>query len=183
MKNTLISLLLLISILSCGCGQARAKKEILAQIDGYEITKDEFEQEFRQSVFGRADTQEARRDFLDNLIDRKLILKDAQAQDLDKEPAFLKMIEKFWEQSLLKLALDKKVREVSGSISVSEREIGDLYDVMLKSGKTDKTLEQIRNQLKQEITKQKEAQAVNDWMSRLRRSARIEISTELFKRK
>lgn len=97
----------------CQCPTTPPSKDIVAKINNYEITRDEFEREFAESTYRHANTPQARREFLDNLINRKLILQDAQAQGLDKEQGFLKMIERFWEQSLLKMALDKKMKEMS----------------------------------------------------------------------
>jgi uncharacterized protein YjbJ (UPF0337 family) len=134
-------------------------------------------------MYSSDDTLEARREFLANLIDRKLILQEAQAKGLDKEQGFLRMIEKFWEQSLLKISLDKKTKEVYGSISVSDKEIHGLYDKMLDEGKIDKPYEQARDQLRQEIAKFKESQAINEWIAQLHRDAQIKINEEFLKAK
>lgn len=104
----------------CQCRQAEQPKEIVAKVNNYEITKDEFDREFRESGYGRSNTPASRKEFLNNLIDRKLILQDAQQQGLDKEAGFLRMIEKFWEQSLLKVALDKKIKEVTSRPGMDE---------------------------------------------------------------
>lgn len=181
MKRYLLILGLLISVALLGCGQRGPKKEILAKVNNYEISKDKFEEEFKDSVYGRLDTLDARREFLDNIIDRKLILQDAQLKGLDKQAGFLRMIEKFWEQSLLKIALDKKVEEISASVSVSDKEVRGLYDKMLREGKTDKSYLQMRNQLIREIAKVKESQAISEWVAQLHKKAQIKINEELLK--
>lgn len=119
MKRLLHSAVILGMIIISGCGVSNQKKEIVAKINNFEITKDRFELEFKESVYGRQDTLQSRKEFLDNLIDRKLILQDAQAKGLDKEQGFLRMIERFWEQALLKIALDRKTAEIAGDRRVS----------------------------------------------------------------
>ena len=167
---------LLVSVFVIGCGRAPKEKIPLAKINNYEITKEEFEQEFKDSSLGRTDTPESRKEFLDNLINRKLILQDAQKKGLDKDKSFLKLIERFWEQSLLKIALDKKTKEIAGSALVSDKTIEEVYDKMLAEGKADKSYDLMYQQIKWEITKLKEAKAMNDWVAELRKKAEIKIN-------
>lgn len=179
MKKYLIALLLLSFLFGCG-GQLKDKK-VIAKINNYEITREEFEEEFKDSTFGRVDTLESRKEFLDNLINRKLILQDAQAKGLDRDKSFLKAIEKFWEQSLLKITLDRKTKEVAGSGLVSDKVVEEAYNRMFKEGKTDKTYAQMYNQIKWEITKLKEIQMMNDWIAQLSKKARLEVNYDLLK--
>jgi hypothetical protein len=177
MKKYIVSLLVFLFI--AGCQNRPQDKPVLAKINNYEITQQEFEEEFKNSSFGRADTLDSRREFLNSLINRKLILQDAQKKGLDKDKAFLKMIEKFWEQSLLKLALDKKSKEIAGSAIVSDKSIEEAYNRMLKEGKTDKTYDQMYAQIKWDILKLKESKAMNDWINELHKNSDIKINYNL----
>jgi len=142
----LIAALIFIS----GCCPASSKEKadaIIVSVNNYNVTYDEFEKEFKDSTFGNTDTPESRKDFLNSLIDRKLILQYAQKEGLDKEKNFLKSIEKFWEQSLLKIALDKKTREIESKLSTSDWG----------------------------VKRAAEAKMMSDWMSELRKRAHITI--------
>lgn len=123
MKNKIIFLFLIMFLAGCSCPLPRDKK-ILARINNYEITLDEFEEQFRGSLYSKDNTLEARKEFLKVLIGRKLILQDAQAKGLDKKKEFLKMIERFWEQSLLKLALQRKSQEIANLAQVRNNRQG-----------------------------------------------------------
>lgn len=180
MKKYLLFFLLVVFV--AGCSRVSKEKEILAKVNNYEITRQEFEEEFAQSSSGMTDTVESRKEFLENLINRKLILQDAQRQDLDKDKAFLKMIEKFWEQSLLKLCLDKKSKEIAGSNFVNDKAVEEAYQKMFKEGKTDKTYDQMYQQIRWEITKLKESQMMSDWIGDLRKRAQIQVNYDLLKR-
>ena len=141
---------LAILLFASGCGQkpgAFADKDAVVTINSYSVSRDEFESEFRASTYGDSDTPESRDNFLNALIDRKLILQYAQAQGLDKEKVFLKSIEKFWEQSLLKVALDRKTREIDSRINT-----------------TDWAARRVE-----------EAKSMSDWMSELRKNATITL--------
>lgn len=177
-------IVLFILLFVFGCSGQSENKVILAKINNYKITHEEFEEEFKESSFGRTDTLESRKEFLNNLIDRKLILQDAQSKGLDKDKNFLKMIERFWEQSLLKIALDRKTKEIAGSgLLVTDKMIEEEYNRMVKEGKTDKTYDQMYSQIKWELTKGKESQLMNEWVSELHKKAEIKINYDLLKNK
>jgi len=123
MKNKIIFLFLIMLIAGCTCPLSKGKK-ILAKINNYEITLDEFEEQFGESSYSRDNTPESRKEFLKVLIGHKLILQDAQAKGLDKEKEFLKMIERLWEQSLLRLTMERKSEEIAGSAAVKDNKQG-----------------------------------------------------------
>jgi len=167
---------LIAGLLILGCKARTPDKVILAKVNSYEITGQEFSEEFKMSGFGRVDTPESKKDFLNNLINRKLILQEAQKKGLDTDKSFLKMIENFWEQSLLKLALDRKTKEIAGSGLVSDKEIEEVYNNLFKGGKADKPYDQMYQQIKWEITRAKESQMLSDWVAELRARADIKIN-------
>jgi hypothetical protein len=80
-------------------------------VGSYVITVDEFEESFMNSSFSNQKTLVNKQAFLENMINQKLILIDAQAKGLDKNPEFLKMVGNFWQQSLVTAALKEKNRE------------------------------------------------------------------------
>lgn len=113
----------MLSTFIVGCARCDKPKDVAVKINNYEISISEFEQEFKDSSFSRFDTAQSRKDFLDNLVNRILIVQDAQKKGLDNDPQFLKVVEKFWIQSLLKLALENKSKELSASCSGSDKEL------------------------------------------------------------
>jgi hypothetical protein len=178
MKKSIIFCFCLIFL--AGCGKPE-KEQFLVKINNYEITLEEFEEEFKESPYSRDDSLVSKVEFLDYLINRKLILQDAQRNDLDKDPEFLRMIEKFWEQSLLKLALDAKSKNISDITFVNDNTVEKAYQKMLKDGKTDESYEEMHSQIKWELTKFKESQLMDEWMNKLRNKADIRIKYDLLK--
>lgn len=179
MKKNLIILAVLASLVSFG--YASTQKLILAKINNYEITHAEFLREFQESPYAREDTYESKKEFLDFIVSRKLILQDAQKMGLDKDEKFLKMIENFWEQSLLKLALEEKSKEVATGVFVSDKEIEEAYQKMLSEGKTDKPYDAAYNQIKWQITQARQTELLNAWIARLRQNARIKLNYNFLK--
>lgn len=174
-----IFLLALLFIFTAGCRSRQKDKEAVVKINNYEITKQEFEQEFRSSSFARMPNVDSREDFLNSLIDQKLILQDAQAKGLDKKSVFLKSVERFWENSMLKIALDKKSKEIAGTVFVDDKIAAEAYDKMLKEGKTDKSYEEMQSQIKWDICRLKSSQMLDQWVEGLREDAKIEIDYKL----
>ena len=156
-RSYLLPLFLAVIFLS-GCCQAPSgggNEEVVVSINSYNITRSEFEKEFKDSAYSKADTTDARKNFLEGLINRKLILQQAQADGLDKEKSFLKTIEKFWEQSLLKIALDRKTGEIDAKLSASG------WDAKRKE----------------------ESKLMDDWINGLRSKASIKVKEDILKGK
>jgi len=177
MRRLLIPVFLLLIL--TGCSRVKQDSDIVINVNDYKITRAEFERDFKDSSFGRFDTAESRREFLNNLIDRILILQDAEKRSLDKDPKFLAMVEKFWEQSLLRVALEKKSKEVAGSSYVSDKTVEEAYQKMLKDGKVSKPYDAMYQQIKWDITKLKESQMISDWIFELHKDSKVRISDDL----
>ncbi len=104
--------IMLLMFVGAGCQAPSAQPtEVVAQVGPYAIGKDEFDAAFKASSYATQDDAASRQAFLENMINQKLILLEAQAQGLDKDKEFLKMIENFWQQSLLTVALQSKSAE------------------------------------------------------------------------
>lgn len=169
----------IISLFIVGCSGNGKSKDLAVKINNYEISQAEFEQEFQNSIFGRVDTPESRKEFLDNLINRILILQDAQNKGLDNDPKFLKIVEKFWVQSLLKLALEKNARDLDQLVSVDDQTVKKAYQKMAAEGKTTKTYEEMYKQLRWELVNIKKTQVMNEWFSKLRNNSDIRVNKNL----
>lgn len=181
MKKTLI--ILLVTMFIAAYSYASNQKQILAKVNNYQITNEEFQQELEESFYSRDNTTyESKKEALDAVISRKLILQEAERRGLDKDEKFLKMIEKFWEQSLLKVALEKKSREIVGTVIVKNEDVEARYKKMLEEGKIDKPYDEIYNRVKWEIVREKEAKFMDEWITDLRRNARIQVKYDLLKK-
>ncbi len=180
MKNRLyLTVFLVISLFLCvfyGCGSKQPVGKIAVKINDYPLTAEEFNELFIASGISE-DTPQAREAFLDNLITRKLLLQEAQREGLDKQEDFLKSIENFWEQSLLKIVIDKKIKEVSDGINVGEEEIKAHYTKWAEANPdSGKSFDEMHDTIKWQILRQKQAAVLNKWVKQLRDQARIKIN-------
>ncbi|MCX5666739.1 MAG: SurA N-terminal domain-containing protein [Candidatus Omnitrophica bacterium] len=104
-------------------GPARGDDKVLARINNYTLTIADFESETKGKLPGglsAADLEKAKESLLDDLITKKLLIQEAQKQNFDKDKAFIKEIEKYWEQALLKLLYKKRSQELLREISKDE---------------------------------------------------------------
>lgn len=120
MKN--FAFIFMVSLFLTGCSARQNADDIALKINHYAISKAEFEEAFKESSLSGMDTPQARQDFMDNLVNRMLILQEAQKRRLDRDPKFLKMVEKFWMQSLLRLAIENKAKELGAASLASDEE-------------------------------------------------------------
>lgn len=116
-------LLIPILFLFPGCSKQSEKKEVVAYIGDYEATVDDFNA-YRERAISIALplTLQQKKKLLDNLIDRQLLIQEAVNDGLDKKADFIKEIEAYWHQSLIKRIVDKKSKEIAGKVKVYKRE-------------------------------------------------------------
>jgi peptidyl-prolyl cis-trans isomerase C len=172
MRNLSIMLIAFSFILTC-CGCAPKDKTVL-KIGSIELTQKEFEAAFKRSPNGVNPAMESRKQFLQALISRKLILKEAEKMGLDKNPEFLDSVQLFWEQSLLKLMLNEKIMELSAPIKVSDSEVKAYYE-RHKPEFTGKGEADAVKQIALELFKEKQRKALDEWVNSLRKNTKIEV--------
>lgn len=91
------------------------EKNIAISINRKQITHDEFNARF-------ASVQATdRQDFINSLIVRELMIQDAQKEGIDKDEAFRRSIQDYYEQSLVKQVIDKKIKSLK--VDVTDHEI------------------------------------------------------------
>ena len=94
-----------------GCGSPKdptGEERVVAKINKYNMTIEDF----RDSAKSARGTKE---EVLDQLIVRNILIQEAQKENFDKDKAFMKEIQGYWEQALLKLLIKKKTAEFSAS--------------------------------------------------------------------
>jgi hypothetical protein len=168
-------LIITLFLVGLACARQPSPEKIAVRIGDYTLTAGEFDELF-SDLKGADDTPESRELFLKNLITRKILLQEAQRMGLDKQKDFLRSIENFWEQSLLKLIIDKKTKDISSSITVSEPEIEDHYNKWaLENPEDPKTLEELRDIIRWQLLREKQNSVIDSWVQELKSGAKITI--------
>jgi len=116
-----------------GCAEKKKEERIVATINNYKLTAVDFKYESNEILnVGRVlgEMPVTKRDMLDVLITKEVLLQEAVKQNLDKEKDFMRSIELYWEQALLKNLLARKSQEIAKETAVYEDEISRYYNNM-----------------------------------------------------
>lgn len=175
MRKLFYLIAIISALASCGC----VKKEKPAiTIGPIIVTADEFEQAYQKSKSSRTG-ELSRKEFLDSLITRKLMLREAEILGLDKDQQFLDSLQLFWEQALLRLVLARKLNELSVVSKVSEKDIETYYQRHKESDLQGKELAEVHDQIKTLIYRIKQQMELQRWTSALKKEVNINIDYEL----
>ena len=145
------------AIAGCSCKSENknlSDKAVIARINNYELTVSDFKDEVTsraRDISMSADPEKAKEDALDELVTKKILLQEAQAQSFDKDAKFMKEIERYWEQALLKTLINKKINEFSKKIPADIK--GEIRKKMVQS-ELDKWLKDVRGSARIRIYKE-----------------------------
>jgi len=109
------------------------------------------------------------------LLEKEILLQEAQQQGLDREKDFMRSIESYWEQALLKLLLQRKSREISGMIHVYDNEIEEYY----RSSGERQPFSKVKTDIRRVIRQKKETEAMNAWIEELKGKSSVKINERL----
>ncbi|NQT22316.1 MAG: peptidyl-prolyl cis-trans isomerase [Candidatus Omnitrophica bacterium] len=131
-KKISIVLICLICFAVIGCGKKGVGKgKVVATIDGEPIyvsdVNNALELNVKRDPMFRV-TPETLDTQLAILIDRRLLIKEAKKRELDQKETFIKTIQTFWEQTLIRDLMAAEDRKLNESVAVSTEEVRDYYD-------------------------------------------------------
>ena len=157
------------------CTPRKPLDQVAIKINEHAVTVQEF-QELYSELGPEKEETESRERFLENLITRKLLLLEAQREGLDQQKEFLKSIKNFWEQTLLKSIIDRKVAAIAAEVQVSDQEIEQSYQKwVLENPGSLKDEKEVRDMVRWQIIQRKQAQALQKWTDEVRNQAKIQV--------
>lgn len=174
-----------------GCGrQEKAggafEDQEVASVNDYKIIVSDFKTAVNPVLeYGKVGESDwvAKEAILDNLVTKKLLIMEAQDQGLDRDKVFMKEVERFWEQSLVKLLLKKKGSEFATRISVSEDEVRQEYERRKAQGEmTQEPFETATSDIKQDLLGQKYEEVYEEWLEGLRKKVVIKTNEDILEK-
>ncbi|MFA5142993.1 MAG: hypothetical protein WC522_02330 [Candidatus Omnitrophota bacterium] len=105
-----------LGVFTYGCGAPRepsGDNKVVAKINNYSMTTEDFRDAARAVRGTKAQV-------LDELITKNVLVQEAQKENFDKDEAFMKEIQGYWEQALLKLLIKKKTAEFSAAFKADK---------------------------------------------------------------
>lgn len=188
-KNTIITISFLAAgaVLFYGCGKTKEKGEspVVAVINSYKLTVDDFRDEAKLTMHTKAlsdDPLKAKEEFLEEIITKKILIQEAQKENFDKDKTFMKEIERYWEQALLKLLVKKKMKEFSGEAIVRNDEIQAEYErLVTEEGRDIGPFAEIAPEVEKNIRQEKTEEMFYDWIDELFENSKIKINKDILK--
>ena len=171
MRIIIINLMCFVLLSCAGCVQ---KEKPALSIGSIQISAQEFDAAYQAGKM-QTGRELSRKEFLELYINRKLFLKEAEVLGLDKDPLFLQDLQLFWEQSLMKSVIARKINESTVVIRVSDKEILDYYERHKDTDFAGKQIDDVKTQIKVLLFQLKQKLELQNWMSNLRRRATINI--------
>jgi peptidyl-prolyl cis-trans isomerase C len=128
MRRIVAVTMLVCALVACSKKDAGQKGPYLAKIDTTAITQADFDREFKalpdyaRQIFTDASGREK---FLNEIINKELLYKEAIKKGFDKSPEFSKKMEEFKKLTLVSEVFEK---EIMAKARVSDQDIKDYYD-------------------------------------------------------
>ena len=165
-------------VVGCSGNKTEGDNRVVAHVNNYKMTVEDLKYELRHTPHDKLyflETEGGRKRYIDGLLEKEILLQEAQKQNIDKEKNFMKTIENYWEQALLRLLLEREARRVSGSIRVYDNEIEEYY---IASGEK-KSLSDVEKDIATLIRQRKETAAMDKWIQELRKKSDIKVNKSL----
>lgn len=176
-------LLIILCALLFFCTQEKNEEnKTLAKINDYVLTLDEFQNQLAQEVKLDKEfklTKEAKKEFLDQLITKEILIQEAKRRNLDRKEKFIRTIERYWESTLIRDLMEMEQQKIESRTMVSQEEIEMRYHEMKNLNKNLPPLESVRHNISKEIMEDKMQRLLEEWSSQLKKRARIDINEEL----
>ena len=169
-----------------GCA-ARENEETtpIATVDGKPI----YLRELRREISNRARQDPTLKvdgkmldDLVDNLIKRQLIIQEAMDKKMAEEQGFVDTIKAFWEQTLIRDFVNRKNEELDRYVFVTDGEVELYYESIAEKNSNLPPLEEIRDKLKDAITRKKKTEELESWLEKKKAKSEIRINDRLIKK-
>ena len=177
----LVALLILLGFFACNRENGE-KPEILARINDYNLTFDEFQKQLASEVEMDREfklTRKAKKAFLDEIIKKEILIQEARKRKLDTREEFRRAIERYWESTLIRDLLALKAKDIAGKTYVSEEGINARYKAMKAADKTLPPLNEMRAEVKKKLKEEKKTALLEKWINNLKEEADIRINEKL----
>jgi hypothetical protein len=170
-----------------GCNKGKGGEgDVVATINKEPLRLEDFQREM--ALRSKQDpsykiTPQAIEKQMDTIIDRRLMIQEAMKMGLTSNKEFVRTIQTFWEQTLIRELIEAKNKEWGKRLFVTEQEVRDYYENMRNMAKKDNVdlppLQTLYDQIKRDILQQKRTTALETWLKEVREKAVIEINEKL----
>jgi len=105
----------------CGNGKREEKGRVVARINDYRMSDEDFVDEVEHSSYLGQQSKDIEA-LLDLAVKRQILIQEAQRRGLHRQPEFVKTIERYWKQTLIKELLKDQSAEISRTVSEEKQD-------------------------------------------------------------
>ncbi|MDD5130150.1 MAG: hypothetical protein PHS66_03745 [Candidatus Omnitrophica bacterium] len=166
----------LMAVLITGCAKKPDKDKMVAEINNFQLMVDDFMHEAEFSLSGATKEQ-----IFQDVVVKELLLQEAQKNSLDKNRRFMKEIEDYWKQALIKRLIFIKGEEFLATVKVGKDEVKAQYDFMAKESEGRiKPYEQMAQRIEGDLKIRKARALLDQWVAKIRNNAKIKKYDRVF---
>lgn len=104
-----------------GCSKKDQDGKIIAKINNYSMTVQDLQDEIEHSPYTTR-KENGLENILDLAIRKQVLIQEAQRQGLDRKQSFMKTIERYWEQTLIRELIQKESAIISQRVNKDKQE-------------------------------------------------------------
>ena len=184
-RHRLVTSLLLLLVLCAGCDfrqkMAGNQKPILT-INKLKLSGEDLRKELTLAAQGpeqgaRPGKAGGEPEWISRVVERELLVQEAQRLGLDRNPEFMGTIERFWKEALLKQLIHLKGQEISSHVHVYDPEVEQRYAQMARQDPSLRPLAEVKEDIRRMIRQEKEAQEMERWVEGLKARAKIQMDS------
>jgi hypothetical protein len=151
---------------------------VVARVNDYEITLKEYETQLNSDVSMSELyqlTEEDKREFLERLIRKELLIQEAMERKLDRREAFVRAIERYWESTLIRDLMEIKGEEIVKRASITEEQVRARYEEMKRANAQVPPFEELRERIGRTLLEETRQERLRAWVEGLREEADVEV--------
>ena len=151
---------------------------VVARVNDYELTLKEYEtqlnSDMNMSELYRL-TREDKREFLERLVRKELLIQEAVRRKLDRREAFVRAIERYWESTLIRDLMELKGEEICERSCVTEEQVRERYEEMKEAKGSLPPFEEMRERIGRTLLEETRQERLRAWVESLREGADVEV--------
>lgn len=177
-----LAVFLLAWLAACSGKPGEDEGGVVARVNNYELTLKEYEIQLNSDVSVSELynlTREDKREFLERLIRKELLLQEAMRRKLDQREEFVRTIERYWEATLIRDLMASMGKELTRRVTVTEEQIRERYKKMKEADDDLPEFREMRDGIGRMLLEEEREARLNAWMDKLHQEAEIEVNEGL----
>ncbi|MEH0019748.1 MAG: hypothetical protein V6Z89_08845 [Desulfobacter sp.] len=169
-----------LGLFACGPDASIEAEDVAIKVNNAVVTTEEFNELIKLEAYVDPEmnlSDESRRQYVEYLIRKELMIQEAMRMKLDRKASFIKTIEKYWESTLVRKLLDLKTEELRKKILITDDEMAAYYAE--NKDAFGQPYEAVKESIKQILESDRVQKKLEDWSRELQETAEITVNPSL----